>query len=77
MDKFQFNLFGEGGGCEGGLRPLSQVCVCLCVNVFNTTNRAQGDDRHSVSQPPAEREGMQEAVGVFQRFVAALMPATL
>ncbi len=48
----------EKGGGEGGgdVRPLSQVCVRLCVNAFNTTNRAQTDDRHSASKPPAERE---------------------
>lgn len=72
MEKLQFNLTG-GWEC---VRRLNQACAYsgLCVTVFNTTNKAQSDDRHSVSKPPAERR--QEAVSVFQLFTAAFMPAT-
>lgn len=70
---------GGDGVWVWGLKPPSQVCVCacLCMDVFNTTNRAQRDDRHSVSKPPAETERRQEAVRAFQLLAAALMPATL
>lgn len=52
MEKFQFNLTGEG------LCQITEAGVCLwrCVNVLNTRNGAASDDRRGVSKPPAERE---------------------